>query len=81
LWIGTEGGATRYTPNGFEALKKQPAKQSLRSSPEHITIHQHRTRSSQATVKTVTETLAAVTFLVATNQLLSLATSSMFDSF
>ena len=59
LWIGTEGGATRYTPNGFEALK-ETAGQTISAiiTPEtrHAFISTEQGQVFEATVKTVTET-------------------------
>jgi len=59
LWIGTEGGATRYTANGFEALKEtagQTISAIIAPEPHHTFISTEQGQVFEATVKTVTET-------------------------
>ena len=59
LWIGTEAGATRYTANGFEALKEtggQTISAIIAPEPRHTFISSEQGQVFEATVKTVTET-------------------------
>jgi signal transduction histidine kinase/ligand-binding sensor domain-containing protein len=77
LWIGTEGGATRYTPNGFEALKEtagQAITAIIAPEPRHTFISSEQGQVFEATVKTVTETVGSSDILsriINTRQLLS----------